>query len=181
MKNLLKIAALSSLAFILASCGSINDAYGTNNSNNYPNYPNNNGGVYRTSDGNVYRQGDVYRDRSGNVYQIGRIIRSGDVYGRPGVIVQNGNSNNVYYPNNNQRRLPPGQAKKIYGGNARDYAHGQNKKRTKANGNSYDGGFRNDNNRNNDQRNYKKNDDRKFENRKEKGKQDGFRKQKDND
>jgi hypothetical protein len=28
-----------------------------------------------------------------------------------------------------QKRLPPGQAKKIYGGNAKDYAPGQQKKK----------------------------------------------------
>ena len=39
------------------------------------------------------------------------------------------------YPgsNNNGRRLPPGQAKKIYGGEAKDYAHGHNKGKGKWN------------------------------------------------
>jgi hypothetical protein len=35
----------------------------------------------------------------------------------------------VYSPSNNSRWMPPGQAKKIYGGNARDYAPGHNKHR----------------------------------------------------
>ena len=39
----------------------------------------------------------------------------------------------VHYPRTRtvvvkQKRLPPGQAKKIYGGNAKDYAPGQRKK-----------------------------------------------------
>ena len=62
MKNLFKIIAAAGLAFTLASCGAANDVYGNNYPNNYPN-----GGVYRTPDGTVYRQGDVYRDRNGNV------------------------------------------------------------------------------------------------------------------
>lgn len=48
---------------------------------------------------------------------------------------------NKNYPANSQRRgydnrknLPPGQAKKIYGGSARDYAPGQNKGNGKLNG-----------------------------------------------
>lgn len=32
------------------------------------------------------------------------------------------------YPRNNGRHLPPGQAKKIYGGETKDYAPGQRKK-----------------------------------------------------
>ncbi|UOE41784.1 hypothetical protein MTP09_03885 [Chryseobacterium suipulveris] len=124
MKSLLKIMAVAGLAFTLVSCAATNDPYG----NNYPtNYPNN-GPVFRAPDGTVYRQGDVYRDRSGNVYQNGRVIRTGDVYGQPGILGRNG-SNTVYYPNNNARNLPPGQAKKIYGGKATDYAPGQVKKR----------------------------------------------------
>lgn len=111
MKNLIKIVAVSALGLIMTSCGAANDAYGNNNGN----YPTN-GKVYRTNDGNVYRQGEIYRDRNGNVYQNGRIIQSGD---------------RTYYPNaNNARRLPPGQAKKIYGGKAKDYAPGQVKKRS---------------------------------------------------
>lgn len=113
MKNLLKIAALSSITFLLASCGSANDVYGNNNPNNYPN-----NGVYRTSDGSVYRRGEVYRDRNGNVYQNGRIIRNGDYGGQTVVLGRNA-----------PKKLPPGQAKKIYGGNAKDYAPGQMKKR----------------------------------------------------
>ena len=124
MKNLFKIMAVAGLAFTLASCGAANDPYGTN----YPNYPTNDGRVFRAPDGTVYRSGDVYRDRDGNVYQNGRVIRTGDVYGNPGILGRNGN-NTVYYPNNNAKGLPPGQAKKIYGGSAKDYAPGQVKKR----------------------------------------------------
>lgn len=130
MKNLLKIAALSSFAFFMASCGSANDVYGNSNSNN---------GVYRSSDGTVYRQGEIYRDRNGNVYQNGRIVRN--------------------YPATT-KRLPPGQAKKIYGGSAKDYAPGQVKKR-----NAYANSgpiFKND-----DQKKYKRNDEGKFENKKQ--------------
>lgn len=128
MKNLFKIAAAFGLAFTLSSCGTANDIYGNNYPNTrYPNsntrYPSNNG-VYRTNDGNVYRQGEIYRDRNGNIYQNGRVVRRSDVYGRPGVISRNGN---VY--SGNSRRIPPGQAKKIYGGNARDYARGQSNKK----------------------------------------------------
>lgn len=112
MKNLLKIAALSSFAFFMASCGTANDAYGNNNGNN---------GVYRSSDGTVYRQGEIYRDRNGNVYQNGKIIRNYPVA---------------------TKTLPPGQAKKIYGGSAKDYAPGQVKKR---NGNWNNDGNWNDN------------------------------------
>ncbi len=123
MKNLLKIAAVAGLAFTMASCGTANDAYG----NNYPNrYPAGNGGVFRTPDGGTYRTGEIYRDRNGNVYENGRVVRTGDVYGRPGIL---GRDNTVYNPNTNARRLPPGQAKKIYGGSAKDYAPGQVKKR----------------------------------------------------
>ncbi len=167
MKNLLKIAALSSFAFFMASCGSANDVYGNSNSNN---------GVYRSSDGTVYRQGEIYRDRNGNIYQNGRVIGTDGSYGRPGVIVRNGGTNNVYYPKNRQRKLPPGQAKKIYGGNARDYAPGQVKKRSNANGNTYNGGFKNKAKRNEDQKIFKKNEIRKFENRQGEEKKEGFRK-----
>lgn len=129
MKNIFKIMLTSGLALTLTSCGVMNDPFGNNNPNNYPNnypqgYPND-GRVYRSPDGSVYRQGEVYRDRSGNVYQDGRVIRSGDVYGRPGVLSGNGGA---VYPRNNQN-LPPGQAKKVYGGSAKDYAPGQVKKR----------------------------------------------------
>lgn len=156
MKNLLKIVALSGFAFVLSSCGTANDVYGNNNSNNYPT---NNRGVYRVPDGTVYGQNDIFRDRNGNVYQNGRIIRTGDISGQPGVLGRNGNNNQVFYPNNNARRLPPGQAKKIYGGNAKDYARGQMKKR--------DGDWNNDRQRRDDEgdRRYRKDDDHKYENR----------------
>lgn len=127
MKNTLKIVALSGLTFMLASCGTANDIYG-NNSNSYPNNGTNNGSVYRANDGQVYRRGEVYRDGNGNVYQNGRVIRTGDIYGKPGILGKN-SSQTVYYPTQNKRNLPPGQAKKIYGGNAKDYAKGQQNKR----------------------------------------------------
>ncbi len=139
MKNLFKIMLGAGLAITLTSCASSNP-YGNNYPNQYPNqYPQ--GGVYRAGDGTVYRQGEVYRDRNGTVYQNGRVLRRGDVAGRPGILSRNGN-----YPvyGNNGRNLPPGQAKKVYGGRATDYAKGQQKKR--------DNNYRNQNGnwRNND-------------------------------
>ncbi|WP_447951243.1 hypothetical protein [Chryseobacterium koreense] len=131
MKQILKIWAVAGLAFTLASCAATNDPYATNYPNNYPSTYPGNGPVFRAPDGAVYRQGDVYRDRNGNVYQNGRVIQTGDVYGQPGILGRNGNST-VYYPNNNDRGLPPGQAKKIYGGEAKDYAPGQLKKRNRS-------------------------------------------------
>lgn len=130
MKSILKIMTLTGLAFTLASCGSVNDPYGSNDPYGYPtNYPND-GSVYRAPDGTVYRRGDVYRDRNGNVYENGRVVRTGDVYGQPGIL--GGRTGQVYYPDANRRNLPPGQAKKIYGGQATDYAKGQVKKRNRA-------------------------------------------------
>lgn len=35
----------------------------------------------------------------------------------------------IYYPHRKRKNLPPGQAKKIYGGSATDYAPGQVKKK----------------------------------------------------
>ncbi|TXF79382.1 hypothetical protein [Chryseobacterium sp. legu1] len=112
MKNLLKIFLGAGLAVTMVSCGAVNDAYGNNGS---AQYPTNNGTVYRSPDGTVYRQGDVYSDRNGNIYQNGRVIRT--------------QTSGVYGRNDNAKRLPPGQAKKIYGGSAKDYAPGQMKKR----------------------------------------------------
>ena len=153
MKALVKIFLAGGLAFTLASCGSADPYYGSQYPNRYPSgsYPN--GGVYRAPDGSVYRQGDVYRDRSGNVYQNGRVIRRGDVYGQPGVLRRGDN----VYGYGNRQNLPPGQAKKVYGGNAKDYAPGQVKKRQ---GNYYgnDRDWRDDDrNWRNDDDNYKKN------------------------
>ena len=130
MQNISKFLLISGLSVTLTSCGAVNDPYGNQNPNNYPNsqnYPNNNS-VYKAGDGAVYGRGEVYRDRNGNVYENGRVVRQGDVYGQPGILSRNGNQT-VYYPNTNQKRLPPGQAKKIYGGKAKDYAPGQVKKR----------------------------------------------------
>lgn len=157
MKNIFNIMLISGLTLTMVSCGAVNDGYGNNNGTNYPN---NNGSVYRAGDGAVYGRNEVYRDRNGNVYQNGSVLRRGDVYGQPGILGRNGNQT-VYYPNNNQRRLPPGQAKKIYGGNAKDYAPGQLKKR---------------NTQYRDNRGYENNED--YRNR---GKNDDDRKFKDND
>ena len=73
----------------------------------------NNGKVYRAPDGTIYRQGSIYKDRNGNVYKNGQIVYNDGTYSR------------------SAKRLPPGQAKKRYGGDAKDYAPGQMKKRNK--------------------------------------------------
>ena len=52
--------------------------------------------------------------------------------GLPGIIRGDngrGTDDRVIYPGKRRKHLPPGQAKKIYGGEAKDYAPGQNKKR----------------------------------------------------
>ena len=105
MNNLSKILLGAGLAVTLVSCGAVQDQYGNNNGNTYPNNGTNNGTVYRANDGQVYRRGDVYRDQNGNVYQNGRVVRTGDVYGRPGILSKNGNQT-VYYPNQNNLRPP---------------------------------------------------------------------------
>lgn len=122
MKSLIKILAVAALAFTLASCGTQQNS---TNGNQYPNsrYPSN-GGIFKTPDGTVYREGDVYRDGSGNVYQNGRVIRNEGTLNLPGILGTNG----VY---TNGKKLPPGQAKKIYGGEAKDYAPGQQNKSKK--------------------------------------------------
>lgn len=127
MNNVFKIVLGAGLAVTLASCSSQNTS-GNHYPADYPNNGNNRGTVYRANDGVTYRRGEVYRDRNGNVYQNGRIIRVGDVYGRPGIL---GKNQTVYYPNQNRHHLPPGQAKKIYGGEAKYYAKGQQKKNKK--------------------------------------------------
>ena len=101
MNTIFKTILGLGLVFAVTSCGTMNDPY----------YGNRDGRVYRAPDGTVYRQGDVHRDRNGNVYRNGQIYRRGDVYTQ------------------NRRNLPPGQAKKVYGGHATDYAKGQQKKR----------------------------------------------------
>ena len=161
MTNLFKILLSTGLALTLASCGAMNDTYGNNypnNGNNYPRNGSNNGNVYRAPDGNVYGRNEVYSDRQGNIYQNGRVVRTGDVRGNPGIL--NGNRNqNVYYPNRNGTNFPPGQAKKIYGGQSKDYAGGQQNKRNnqwKKNDNKrYDDYNRNDS-RKNDSKEYRK-------------------------
>ena len=102
MKALKIILSTFLVGAVVVSCTTSNYGYGDYG---------NNGRVYRSPDGTVYREGQVYRDRNGNTYRNGRVYQYGNVYG------------------NNQRRLPPGQAKKVYGGNATDYAYGQTKKR----------------------------------------------------
>ncbi len=87
--------------------------------------------------------------------------RNDDQARRPNILDQFfGNTDPIFnpeqnrrFPNDrrvgNERRLPPGQAKKIYGGSARDYAPGQQKK--------WD-------NRNNRDRRYERDDrDRRYE------------------
>lgn len=123
MKTFFKILFGAGLAFSLASC----DAVQNPTTSNYPNSGTNNGRVYKSNDGQVYRTGEIYRDRNGNVFQDGRVIRTGDVYGQPGIL-NRGANNTVYNSDQNRRNLPPGQAKKMYGGEAKDYAKGQNKK-----------------------------------------------------
>lgn len=120
MKSIYKIVLAGGVFLTLASCGVADPYYGNNR---YPNGTYGNSRVYRTADGNVYRQGDVYRDRNGVVYRDGRVIDRTNVYGRPGIISRPGNYGGNY------RKLPPGQAKKVYGGRATDYAYGQQKKR----------------------------------------------------
>lgn len=127
MNTILKILIGTGMAISLASCGATQDPYGNNNGNTYPGNRTNDGSIYRTNDGQVYRKGEVYRDSKGNVYQNGRIIRTGDVYGQPGILGRNGDRVGIY-PTQNRRNLPPGQAKKRYGGEAKDYARGQQKK-----------------------------------------------------
>ncbi len=118
MNTIFKIALGAGVLFTLASCSTMDPYYGNNR---YPNGTYGNQGVYRTPEGTVYRQGDVYRDRNGVVYRNGRVIDRTRIYGRPGIIQRAGN--------HTARRMPPGQAKKVYGGRATDYAYGQQKKR----------------------------------------------------
>lgn len=139
MKNLIKVFAIASLSFVFVQCASTNG-----NSSQYPTNSSNGGVVYRAPDGGIFKQGEIYRDNDGNVYQNGRVIRTGDIIGVRGVIDIKGV---ILYPGNNPRNLPPGQAKKIYGGSATDYAPGQVKK-----GNNY-----NDNNNNGKSKKDKKN------------------------
>ena len=112
MKALAKILLGAGVAVIMSSCDS---AYNYGNNGGYGNGGyGNSGRVYRSPDGSVYRENQVYRDRDGNYYRNGSVYRSG---------------NYRNYPNSGN--LPPGQAKKVYGGNARDYAPGQQKKKYK--------------------------------------------------
>lgn len=145
----------------LASCGTVGDTYGNYPTQNGTRYPSN-GRVYRAPDGGTYRSDDVYRDRNGNVYRNGQVIRTGDVAGRPGIL-----SGGTWggYGNNNPQNLPPGQAKKVYGGRAKDYAPGQVKKQ---NGGYY--GTHRDYDDDDRWKNRERHDDRKYKAEKYKGK-----------
>lgn len=92
-------------------------------------------GVYRAPDGGTYRRGVVYRDRNGYSYKNGQII----------IINQDGH----------YKKLPPGQAKKIYGGKAKDYAPGQVKKK----GYYYDNDYRYNDKKHKKNKKYKYHDD----------------------
>ena len=99
MNALKNILSTFLVGVVIVSCTtSTNRGYGNNDR------------VYRAPDGSIYRENQIYKDRNGNVYRNGRIYQYGNVHAK------------------NSKRLPPGQAKKVYGGNAKDYAYGQNKK-----------------------------------------------------
>lgn len=115
MNNLIKIIVGSFVVLSLASCSTQN-----------PNGNNGDTRVYKAKDGTVYRQGEVYKDRNGNIYQNGRIIKSSEIFRVP-----NAQDNDGRYKKNKRNKLPPGQAKKIYGGDAKDYAPGQQNKKYK--------------------------------------------------
>lgn len=157
MKNLFKILISTGLMVLVTACGAVQDPYRNNDQNR-------NGNVYRANDGVVYRRGEVYRDRNGTVYQNGRVIKTGDVYGNPGILTGNRNGD-IYYPRNNRRNLPPGQAKKVYGGKATDYAKGQQKKRNNQ-WKKYDHDRDNHKDRNHKEyKKYNKNSNKKYKNR----------------
>lgn len=98
-------------------------------------------------------------------------LPNGTIIYKDGTKVENRNTNvilpdgTVIYPersrriprrvdNDNRRNLPPGQAKKVYGGRAKDYAPGQQKKLKKHDDN--DDRYNDRNNDRNDDRNYSK-------------------------
>lgn len=102
----------------------------TTNGNTYPsNYPDYGIGRYPRT---VSRQAD-----GSIIYPDGRIVYPDGTVRYP--------DGRVYSRTNNSRWLPPGQAKKIYGGSARDYAPGHNKNKNR----DYD--------RDEDERNWKNN------------------------
>ena len=87
-----------------------NTTNGTTYPTNYPNYPS------RQYPRTASRQPD-----GSIIYPDGRIVYPDGTIRYP--------DGQVYSRSNNQRWLPPGQAKKMYGGRARDYAPGHNKHR----------------------------------------------------
>ena len=76
----------------------------------------------------------IYKGNNGNVGTYpGNTNNGGTVMLPDGTVIYPDGSRRYPNENNNRRRyngrwLPPGQAKKIYGGSARDYAPGQQKK-----------------------------------------------------
>lgn len=97
-----------------------------------------NNDVYRAPDGTVYKSGKIYKDRNGSAYRNGKVI----VHQKP-------------------KSLPPGQAKKIYGGEAKDYAPGQRKKNKyySENGDQDKGNRKHKNKNKNKNKNHDRDDD----------------------
>lgn len=84
------------------------------NAQTYPsNYPN-----YQTR---RYPRIAARQNDGSIIYPDGRIVYADGTVRYP--------DGRVYSPSNNSRWIPPGQAKKMYGGRARDYAPGHNKDR----------------------------------------------------
>lgn len=99
---------------------------GNNGTKSYPG--NNNGGAVRLPDGTiVYPDGSRTHPNSGDRRREDRNDddRRGNRHDRED---DDNDHDNKRSKHNNGRWLPPGQAKKIYGGEARDYAPGQQKK-----------------------------------------------------
>jgi hypothetical protein len=89
----------------------------------YPNNTNGSSYPYNYPNYQVRRYPRVATSQSDGsiIYPDGRIVyRDGTVRYPDG---------RVYSPSNNSRWIPPGQAKKMYGGRAREYAPGHNKNR----------------------------------------------------
>jgi hypothetical protein len=104
----------------------------TTNGNTYPtNYPN-----YKIR---RYPRAATTQSDGSVIYPDGRIVYPDGTVRYP--------DGRVYSPSNNSRWMPPGQAKKIYGGSARDYAPGHNKGRYRDNGRERDNDGDHDNDR----------------------------------
>jgi hypothetical protein len=89
-------------------------------------YPNNtNGSTYPYNYPNYqvrrYPRAATTQSDGSIIYPDGRIVYPDGTVRYP--------DGRVYSPTNNSRWIPPGQAKKMYGGRARDYAPGHNKHR----------------------------------------------------